>query len=118
VIRHATFRQLEIFEAIARLGSFTRASEELFLTQPTVSMQVKKLTDAVGLPLYEQIGKRIHLTDAGRELAQTAREIIRTMDHYDMWVAQMQGLRQGKLRLAAVVTTAKYFAPRLLGEFA
>lgn len=115
-MRHATFRQLEIFEAIARLGSFTRASEELFLTQPSVSMQVKKLSDAVGLPLYEQIGKRIHLTDAGRELAQTAREIMRTLERFDMSVAQIQGLRKGSLRLA-VVTTAKYFAPKLLGDF-
>lgn len=116
MMRHATFRQLEIFEAIARLGSFTRASEELFLTQPTVSMQVRKLSDAVGLPLYEQLGKRIHLTDAGCELAQTAREIIRAMERFDMSVAQRQGLRKGRLRLA-VATAAKYFAPRLLGEF-
>jgi DNA-binding transcriptional LysR family regulator len=116
VMRHATFRQLEIFETIARLGSFTRASEELFLTQPTVSMQVKKLTDAVGVPLYEQIGKRIHLTDAGIELARTAREIIDALERMDMSVAQMQGLQKGKLRLA-VVTTAKYFAPMLLGDF-
>lgn len=115
-MRHATFRQLEIFETIARLGSFTRASEALFLTQPTVSMQVKKLSDAVGLPLYEQIGKRIHLTDAGIELARTAREIIDALERMDMSVAQMRGLQKGKLRLA-VVTTAKYFAPMLLGEF-
>ncbi len=116
MMRHATFRQLEIFAAIARLGSFTRASEELFLTQPTVSMQIKKLSDAVGLPLYEQIGKRIHLTDAGLELARTAREIIAALERMDMSVAQMQGLQKGKLRLA-VVTTAKYFAPMLLGDF-
>ena len=75
MMRHATFRQLQVFEAIARLGSFSRASEELFLTQPTVSMQMKKLANTVGIPLTEQIGKRIHLTDAGRELAATAREI-------------------------------------------
>jgi DNA-binding transcriptional LysR family regulator len=116
VMRHATFRQLEIFEAVARLGSFTRASEELFLTQPTVSMQIRKLTDAVGLPLYEQIGKRIHLTDAGIELARTAREIVGALERMDMSVAQAQGLQKGKLRLA-VVTTAKYFAPMLLGDF-
>ncbi|SDZ09465.1 LysR family transcriptional regulator, partial [Nitrosomonas halophila] len=58
-MRHCTLRQLEIFEAIARLNSFTRAAEELFLTQPTVSMQIKKLTDDIGLPLFEQIGKKI-----------------------------------------------------------
>ena len=115
-MRHATFRQMEIFEAVARLGSFTRASEELFLTQPTVSMQIRKLSDAVGLPLYEQIGKRIHLTEVGVELARTAREIVGAMERMDMSVAQMRGLQKGRLRLA-VVTTAKYFAPMLLGAF-
>lgn len=116
MMRRATFRQLEVFEAIARLGSFTRASEELYLTQPTVSMQMKKLGNAVGLPLYEQVGRQIQLTDAGRELAATAREILQSLEHYDMAVAEMQGLKKGKLHLT-VATTAKYFAPRMLGEF-
>jgi DNA-binding transcriptional LysR family regulator len=115
-VRHTTFRQLEVFEAIARLGSFTRAAEELFLTQPTASMQIKKLTDAVGLPLFEQIGKRIYLTDAGKALQSTCREIFDALSNFEMLVSDMQGLKQGKLRLA-VVTTAKYFAPRLLGPF-
>lgn len=114
---HTTFRQLEIFESIARLGSFTRASEELFLTQPTVSMQIKKLTEAVGVPLYEQVGKKIHLTPDGQELAQVAREIFDILNRYTMSVADRQGLKQGQLRLMAI-TTASYFAPRLLGEFA
>jgi len=116
-MRHTTFRQLEIFEAIARLGSFTRAAEELHLTQPTVSMQMKKLCDAVGAPLVEQMGKRVYLTDAGRERAQSAREIFGILDRYEMSVAEQQGLKQGRLRLM-VITTASYFAPRLLGEFA
>jgi LysR family transcriptional regulator, low CO2-responsive transcriptional regulator len=114
---HTTFRQLEIFEAIARLGSFTRASEELYLTQPTVSMQMKKLTDTVGVPLLEQIGKKVSLTEDGRELAQSTREIFAILDRYTMSVAQRRGLEKGKLRLMAI-TTASYFAPRLLGEFA
>jgi DNA-binding transcriptional LysR family regulator len=115
-MRHSTLRQLEVFEAIARLGSFTRAAEELFLTQPTVSMQIKKLTEAVGLPLFEQVGKKIYLTDAGRELHKTSREIFERFTRFEMLVADMKGLKQGALRLA-VVTTAKYFAPRLLGPF-
>ncbi len=114
---HTTFRQLEIFEAIARLGSFTRASEELYLTQPTVSMQMKKLTDTVGSPLVEQVGKKVLLTEDGRELAQASREIFALLDRYTMSVAQRRGLEKGKLRLMAI-TTASYFAPRLLGEFA
>lgn len=117
-MRHyTTFRQLEIFEAIARLGSFTRASEELFLTQPTVSMQMKKLSDMVGVPLIEQVGKKIHLTPDGQELAQATREIFGIMDRYIMSVAERQGMKKGELRLMAI-TTASYFAPRLLGEFA
>ncbi len=114
---HTTFRQLEIFESIARLGSFTRASEELYLTQPTVSMQMKKLSEAVGVSLIEQIGKKLHLTPDGQELAQATREIFGIMDRYTMSVAERQGLKQGQLRLMAI-TTASYFAPRLLGEFA
>lgn len=117
VRHHTTFRQLEIFEAIARLGSFTRASEELFLTQPTVSMQVKKLTDTIGVPLLEQIGKKIRLTPDGQELALATREIFDILDRYTMSVAERQGLKQGHLSLMAI-TTASYFAPRLLGEFA
>jgi len=115
-MRHSTFRQLEVFEALARLGSFTRAAEELFLTQPTASMQIKKLTDAVGLPLYEQVGKRIYLTDAGKALQSTCHELFESLNNFEMLVSDMKGLKQGKLRLA-VVTTAKYFAPRLLGPF-
>jgi DNA-binding transcriptional LysR family regulator len=115
-MRHSTFRQLEVFEAIARLGSFTRAAEELHLTQPTVSMQIRKLTDTVGLPLFEQIGKRIYLADAGKALQVTCSEIFESLNNFEMMVADMRGLKQGKLRLA-VVTTAKYFAPRLLGAF-
>ncbi len=116
-MRHTTFRQLEIFEAIARLGSFTRAAEELHLTQPTVSMQMKKLTDAVNTPLCEQVGKKIYLTEAGRELAQASREVFAILDRFEMSVAEQQGLKKGRLKLM-VITTASYFAPRLLGAFA
>jgi DNA-binding transcriptional LysR family regulator len=115
-VRHSTFRQLEVFEAIARLGSFSRAAEELFLTQPTVSMQIKKLTDTVGTPLFEQVGKKIFLTDAGRELQKTCREIFKQLANYEMKIADLKGLKRGTLKLA-VVTTAEYFAPWLLGSF-
>jgi DNA-binding transcriptional LysR family regulator len=115
-MRHSTFRQLELFDAIARLGSFTRAAEELFLTQPTVSMQIKKLSDTVGMPLFEQVGKKIYLTDIGHELHRTCRGISEHLSNFEMIAADMKGLKKGNLRLA-VVTTAKYFAPRLLGTF-
>lgn len=113
---HATLHQLKVFEATARHSSFTRAAEELFLTQPTVSMQVKQLTKAIGLPLFEQVGKRLFLTDAGRELYTTCQEIFQQLDQLEMTIADLKGMKQGKLRLA-VITTTKYFMPRLLGPF-
>jgi len=115
-MRHSSLRQLEVFETIARLGSFTRAAEELCVTQPTVSMQIKNLTDAIGLPLFEQIGKKMYLTEAGRELHQACLGIFEHLTQFEMIAADMKGLKAGKLRLA-VVTTAEYFAPRLLGMF-
>lgn len=115
-MKQATLHQLKVFEAAARNGSFTRAAEELFLTQPTVSMQVKQLTKAVGLPLFEQVGKRLYLTQAGQELFATCKEIFERISQFEMTVADLKGMKQGKLRLA-VITTAKYFVPRLLGTF-
>ena len=113
---HATLHQFKVFEATARHGSFTRAAEELFLTQPTVSMQVKQLTKSLGLPLFEQVGKRLYLTDAGRELYSTCQEIFEKLDQLEMQVADLKGMKQGRLRLA-VITTATYFFPRILGPF-
>jgi LysR family transcriptional regulator, low CO2-responsive transcriptional regulator len=115
-LNQATLHQLKVFEAAARHGSFTRAAEELFLTQPTVSMQIKQLTKSVGLPLFEQVGKRLFLTEAGRELFATCRQIFETISQFEMTVADLKGLKQGQLRLA-VITTAKYIIPRLLGPF-
>ncbi len=115
-MRHATFRQLKVFEAIARHLSFTRAAEELYLTQPTVSIQIKQLTGTVGMPLFEQIGKRIHLTGTGQALYATCREIFDSIERFEMEVANRKGLKKGHLKLA-VITTAEYFAPRLLGPF-
>ncbi|HEY9891669.1 MAG TPA: LysR substrate-binding domain-containing protein [Candidatus Sericytochromatia bacterium] len=115
-MNQATFHQLKVFEAVARHNSFTRAAEELFLTQPTVSMQVKQLTKAVGMPLFDQVGKRLYLTQAGEELVKTCREVFNNLDQFEMTVADLKGLKQGRLRIA-VITTAKYFVPRLLGPF-
>ncbi|GAB4180329.1 MAG: LysR family transcriptional regulator [Coleofasciculaceae cyanobacterium] len=115
-MNQATLHQLKVFEAVARHNSFTRAAEELFLTQPTVSMQVKQLTKAVGMPLFDQVGKRLYLTQAGEELVKTCREVFEKLDQFEMTVADLKGLKQGRLRLA-VITTAKYFVPRILGPF-
>ncbi|MDY7005439.1 MAG: LysR family transcriptional regulator [Cyanobacteriota bacterium] len=112
----ATLHQLRVFQTVAHLGSFTKAAEELFITQPTVSAQVKQLGQAVGMPLFEQIGKQLYLTDVGRELLATCQEVFEQLDRFEMTVADIKGTKQGQLRLA-VVTTAKYFVPRILGYF-
>ncbi len=88
----------------------------MHLTQPAVFTQVKQLEDSVGLPLLERIGKKLHLTDAGREMLATSRETHDALERLEMRLADMQGLKRGKLRIA-IVTTAKYLIPRLLGEF-
>ena len=116
LIRYATFRQFQVFEAIYRLGSFTRAAEELFLTQPTVSMQIKKLSDAIGLPLFEHVGRNVEPTEAGKELYVACRSMFETLANLEMKISDMKGLKRGRLRMG-VITTAKYLAPEMLGEF-
>ncbi|MCG6969317.1 MAG: LysR family transcriptional regulator [Gammaproteobacteria bacterium] len=116
LIRHATLRQLQVFETIVRLGSFTRAAEELFLTQPTVSMQIKKLVDVLGMPLFEHVGRNVQPTEAGMELYEACRSMFATLANLEMKIADLKGMKRGRLRLGAI-TTAKYFAPEVLGEF-
>ena len=112
----ATMRQLRVFDAVARHSGFSRAAAELHLAQPTVSMQVRQLTEAVGMPLFEQIGKKTYLTEAGRALQATGAEMFDAWARLEMLVSDLKGLKQGRLRIAAV-TTAKYVVPRLLGPF-
>ncbi len=116
LIRHITLRQFQVFESIYRLGSFTRAAEELFLTQPTVSMQIKKLTETLGMPLFEHVGRSVEPTEAGAELYQTCRNLFATLANLEMKIADLKGLKCGRLRMG-VITTAKYLAPEMLGEF-
>ncbi len=108
--------QLRIFDAVARNLSFARAAEELHLTPPALSIQVKQLGETVGQPLTEQIGKKIFLTAAGQILADAARDILMRLDRLSEDLAALQGLEHGHVRLA-ILGTAKYFLPRLLGEF-
>lgn len=115
-MKNATLHQLKVFSVAARHLSFTRAAEELFLTQPTVSMQMKQLTKAVGLPLFEQLGKRLYLTDAGKRLYGTCQQIFAELSEFESAIADLKGLKQGQLSLGAVSTT-KYFLPRILGPF-
>lgn len=111
-----TFRQLRLFLALAETGSVSAAARAMHVTQPTASMQLREISDSVGLALYDVIGKKVHLTQVGQELAETARAIARTWDGFEQQVDGIKGLSRGKLRVA-VVSTAKYFMPRLIGSF-
>ncbi|MEO5860861.1 MAG: LysR family transcriptional regulator [Burkholderiales bacterium] len=113
---HLTFRQLQIFEAVARRLSYSRAAEELHLTQPAVSMQMRELEDNVGLAMLEQIGKKIFLTQAGEELHRRSRDILVRIAETRAALETLKGVDHGRLNIA-VVSTAKYFAPKLLALF-
>lgn len=115
-MKNITLRQLKIFEAVARHLSFSRAAEELHLTQPAVSMQVQALEDQAGLPLTEQAGKKVRLTAAGEEVARQARRIAEQLREAGEALAALKGVEAGRLKIG-VVSTAKYFAPSLLAEF-
>ena len=111
-----TFRQLRLFLALAESGSVSGAAKLMHVTQPTASMQLKDITESVGLPLYEVVSKKIYLTDMGKELATTARAIAQSWDSFEQNADAVKGLSRGKLKVA-VVSTAKYFMPRLVGSF-
>lgn len=115
-MKHVTLRQLKVFESVARHLSFSRAAEELHLTQPAVSMQVKQLEEQAGLPLTEMIGKKVYLTEAGEEIARHARRIAQQLREAGEALDAIKGVRGGRLSVG-VISTAKYFAPRLLAEF-
>jgi len=116
-VRHATLRQLKVFEAVARLLSYSRAAEELHLTQPAVSTQIRKLEEHAGNVLFEQFGKKIYLTAAGTELLQIARTIIEQFEAADAAMKQFNGVSGGRLNVG-VISAGDYFFPRLLVDFA
>ena len=111
-----TFRQLRLFQALAETGSVTAAARVMHVSQPTASMQLRDVSNAVGLPLYEVVSRRVRLTDVGHDLARTARCIANEWDSFEQKIDQFKGRKRGKLRVS-VVSTAKYFVPRLLGSF-
>jgi DNA-binding transcriptional LysR family regulator len=113
---NVTFRQLKVFEAVARHWSFTRAAEELYLTQPAVYMQVKQMESAIGLPLFEQMGRRIHLTEAGEVMHHYSRLIAENLDEAEQAMEELKGIEGGRLRIT-VASTVNYFATRLLSDF-
>ena len=116
-MRHATLRQLKVFEAVARHLSFTRAAEELHLTQPAVSTQVKELEGHAGLPLFEKLGRKTYLTQAGAEMLHHSRAIIEQFREAEEAMQRLKGIAGGKLKVA-VISAGDYFFHSLLAEFA
>ena len=115
-LKHGTLPQLRVFEASARLGNFSLAAQELHMAQPTASVQIKKLSETVGLPLFEQVGRRVYLTDAGQRLYTGCHEVFRALSTIEETLNGLRATDSGHLRLA-VCSTGKYFAPRMLGAF-
>ncbi|MES3003052.1 MAG: LysR family transcriptional regulator [Pseudomonadota bacterium] len=116
-MKNATLRQLKVFESVARHLSYSRAAEEMHLTQPAVSTQVRKLEEHAGLPLFEQLGKKIHLTPAGAQMLQSSRAIIQQFREAEEAMTQFKGVSGGRLNVT-VISAGDYFFPRLLVEFA
>lgn len=114
--RHATFRQLQVFECVVRHDGFGKAAEELHLTQPTVSMQMKKLSNALGVELFEKIGRKSYLTEAGQALYEGAENILSNLRVIEEQIDHMKGMKGGSLKIA-VISTAQYFMPSVIKEF-
>lgn len=112
----ATLQQLRLFEAVAYYGSYTRAAEAIHLTQPAISIQIKRLEEGLGVSLFEQMGKKIYLTAAGKELYATCQDVFDRLGAFEGKLEELRGEVAGPLNLAAV-TTAKYFLPHYLGAF-
>lgn len=111
-----TIRQIEVFESVARHLSYSRAAESLHLSQPAVSMQIRQLEDVAGLPLFEQLGKKIYLTAAGHELLHYSRNILGQITEAQNVLTELKGVDMGRL-IISTATTASYFATQLLAEF-
>jgi len=115
-LRHATLRQLQIFSVAAENQSFVRAAEILHLTQPTVSMQMSRLAESVGLNLFKKHGRRLYLTQAGETLFPHVQRVIQTLREASEEMDSLESLKYGSINIA-MVTTARYFAPKLISQF-
>jgi LysR family transcriptional regulator, low CO2-responsive transcriptional regulator len=115
-LRHLTVRQLEVLAAVGRVGSVTAAAEALHLTQPAVSMQLRQLEQQLELTMFETVGRRLQITEPGKELVRLASELLARLDDLEHTARSLRGVGHGRVRLG-VVSTAKYFAPRLLAQF-
>src|SRR6185437_14188017 len=115
-MQHVTRRQLRIFAAVVSEQGFSGAAKVLHLTQPAVSLQMKELERACGLPLLDRSGRRIRPTEAGREMLRAAHAVERELKSAEDAISALKGLKGGLLTVA-VISTAQYFAPRLIAEF-
>ena len=115
--RSVTLRQLRTFKAVADLNSFSLAAQQLRLSQPSVSYQVKELEEALGLPLLDRLGKRVHLTEAGSVLYSYARRTLDVLDEAALALEEMRGIKRGNLRVGASTTVGIYLLPAALGAF-
>lgn len=111
-----TLRQLQVFRAVCETRSYSRAAEEMALTQPAVSLQIRQLEELVGQPLFEYVGKKLYLTDAAEALRRAGADIFARLESLDMQLSDLQGSLQGLLSLT-VESSAEYFVPHLFGEF-
>jgi DNA-binding transcriptional LysR family regulator len=111
-----TLRQLRVFRAVCDNSSYSRAAEEMALTQPAVSLQIRQLEELLGQPLFEYTGKKLYLTEAAEALKRTSEDIFGRLESLDMQLSTLQGSLQGQLKLA-VESSAKYFAPHLFAMF-
>jgi DNA-binding transcriptional LysR family regulator len=115
-MKSATFRQVKVFETVARHMNYSRAAEELRMSQPGVSTHIKQLEAHAGLPLFEQVGRRIYLTSAGHEMLRYSRAILQQLREADDALAALKGIRGGRLNIA-VISAGDYFFPGRLAEF-
>ncbi len=111
-----TLRQLQVFQAVCSSQSYSRAAEDMALTQPAVSQQIRQLEEQVGAPLFEYVGKKLYLTEAATSLLAASEDIFNRLDSLDMQLSSLQGNLRGELRLA-VVSSIQYLTPHLLAAF-
>lgn len=111
-----TFRQLQIFNEVCDLRSYSRAAEEMSLTQPAVSLQIRQLEELIGQPLFDYVGKKLYMTEAAEALQLASRDIFGRLENLDMQLSDMLGSLQGQLKLA-IESSAKYFVPHLFAAF-
>ncbi len=116
LLNRLSFRQLQVFKTVYRRQSYSRAADELGLTQPAVSAQIRMLEQALGQPVFEYVGKQLFVTAAGEQLARTVRSIFGDLERLQMELAELEGQVRGELRLAAV-STSQYVVPYILSGF-